>query len=103
MDKARVNHAIGHRCSAAQAFEVFKIASMHLRASRNKRLGARIRASHAEHLMPGVDEFPNDGRTNKARCSCNKNLHKSLLCVKLSEYEIIGWTDLLPEQFRQSR
>jgi hypothetical protein len=30
MDKGGVNHAIEHGCSIAQAFQVFKIASMHL-------------------------------------------------------------------------
>jgi hypothetical protein len=37
-----VNHAIRHGRSATQAFEVFKIASMHLSASGSKRFGARI-------------------------------------------------------------
>jgi pimeloyl-ACP methyl ester carboxylesterase len=36
VDETRMNHAIGHRCSAAQAFEVFKIAPVHLGASCGK-------------------------------------------------------------------
>jgi hypothetical protein len=42
VDKSGVNHAIRHGCSTAQAFQVFQIASMHLRARGDKRLGARI-------------------------------------------------------------
>ncbi len=53
--KARVNHAIRHGCSTAQAFQVFKIASMHLGTGSDERLGARIRASKTEHLMARVD------------------------------------------------
>ena len=77
MDKARVNHAIGHRCSAAQAFEVFKITPVHLGASRDKRLAARIRASKTEHLMPRANELSNDRRTDKSRCSRYKHFHSS--------------------------
>ena len=40
--KAEVNHAIRLRRAAAQAFQVFQIASMHLGAGGRKRLGARI-------------------------------------------------------------
>ncbi len=42
VDETGVNHAIRHGCSAAQAFQVFKITSMHLGASGGKRLGGRI-------------------------------------------------------------
>jgi hypothetical protein len=42
MNEGRVNHAIRHGCSAAQAFQVFKIASMYLGAGGSKRLGASI-------------------------------------------------------------
>jgi hypothetical protein len=48
---------LGHRCSIAQAFEVFKITPVHLGTGRYKSLGACVRAGKTEHLMPRVDEF----------------------------------------------
>ncbi len=81
MDKTRVNYAIGHRCSAAQAFEVFKIASMHLCTSRNKRLGTRIRASKTEHLMPCVDQLPDNSGTYEACGPCNEYAHMFPPCT----------------------
>ncbi len=68
-------HAIRRGRSTPQAVQVFNIPSMHLGASGDKRLGARIRAREAEHLMTSVDEFPNDGRTDKACSTSNKNTH----------------------------
>ena len=53
--EGEVNHAIRHGCTTAQAFEVFKIAAMHLRASLDQRLGARIRARKSDHLVAGAD------------------------------------------------
>jgi hypothetical protein len=50
-----VNHAIRHGCSTAQAFQIFKITSMHLRTGVDERPGARICASKTEHLMARVD------------------------------------------------
>ena len=46
--KARVDHAIRAGCSAAQAFQVFEIASMHLGAGGDERLGARIGARQSQ-------------------------------------------------------
>jgi len=55
MNEGGVNHPIRHGCSTTQAFQVFKVTSMHLGASGDQRLGARIRASEAEYLMAGVN------------------------------------------------
>jgi hypothetical protein len=79
MDEGGVNYSVRHCCPLPQALEVFDITPMDLGASRDKSFGARIRAGKTEHLMSSLDEFPNDFRTDKARCSCDKNLHKSLL------------------------
>ena len=72
VDEGGVDHAIRHGRAAAQAFQVFEVASMHLGTGGDERLGARIRASEAEHLMARVDELLNDGRTDKARAPVTK-------------------------------
>ncbi len=70
-----VNHAVRHGCSAAQAFQVFEITSVHLRSGGDKRLGTRIGACKTKHLMARVDQLLNDGRTDKSCSSCNENTH----------------------------
>jgi hypothetical protein len=42
MDEGGVNYAIRHGCSTAQAFQVFKIPSMHLGAGGTNRRRGRI-------------------------------------------------------------
>ena len=49
---------------------------MYFSACRGKRGGSRIQASEAQHLMPGIDEFSNDGGANKASSPGDKNTHK---------------------------
>jgi hypothetical protein len=73
--KGGVDHAIGGGCSTAQTVQVFKVASMHLGTSGDKRLGPRIRASKTEHLMARVNEFLNNGRTDKACSAGDENSH----------------------------
>jgi hypothetical protein len=55
VDESGVNHAIRHSCSTAQAFQVFQIPWMHLGASIDEKLGARIGASETEHLMASAN------------------------------------------------
>jgi hypothetical protein len=45
MDKSGGHHRIRSGCSSEQAFQVLKVASMHLGTSGGKRLGSRIRAN----------------------------------------------------------
>jgi hypothetical protein len=67
--KGGVDDAIRHgRRSAAQTFQVFKITSMHLGSGGIKGLGACLRPRQSEYLMARVDQFPNNGRTDKT-CS----------------------------------
>ena len=49
MDKGGVNHAIEHGCSTAQAFQVFKIASMHLGSATN---------FHDIHRLSKIPQIP---------------------------------------------
>jgi hypothetical protein len=61
-----MDHAIRLGGAATQALQVFESASMYLGAGGGERLGSRIRPRQSEDLMAGVDEFRNDGRTDKA-------------------------------------
>jgi len=76
-----MDHPIRRGCSAPQTFQIFKITAMHLGAGGCKRLRARIRASKAEHLMARADEFLNDGRTDKACSTCDKDTHRHLSLI----------------------
>ncbi len=75
MNEGCVDHAVRHGRALAEAFEVVKIAAMHLGARGRERLGAGIRAREAQHLMARVDELRNDGRTDKAGSSGDKDTH----------------------------
>jgi hypothetical protein len=55
MLESGVDDGIRRGYSAAQAFQVFQIASLRLSAGGGERLGARNAASQAEHLVAGVD------------------------------------------------
>ena len=75
VDEGGVNYGIRAGCSAAQAFQIFEITSMHLGAGGGQRLCARIGACKTEHLMAGVDEFRHDGGTDKACGACDEDTH----------------------------
>jgi len=51
VDEGRVDHAVRHSHVLAEAFEVVKIAAMHLGSRGHKRLGASLRAREAQNLM----------------------------------------------------
>ena len=75
VNEGSVDHAVRHGRALAQAFEVIKIAAMHLSARGHKRLGAGLRAREAQHLMARVNELWNDGGTDKAGSSGDKDTH----------------------------
>ena len=75
MDEGGVNHAVRRSRGAAQAFEVLEIAAMHLGAGRGERLGARVRAGEADHLMARADKLLNDGGADKACGAGDEDTH----------------------------
>ena len=78
VDEGGINHAIRHGRSAAQAFQVLKIAPMDLDAGGDERLGARIGASKTEHLMARANELLNNGGTDKACGASDESTHHDL-------------------------
>jgi hypothetical protein len=66
---------------AAQALEVFKIASMHLGAGRGQRSCACVGPGKTEYLMARVDEFRHNGGTYKSRGAGNENSHILILSM----------------------
>jgi hypothetical protein len=88
VDKSGVNHTVGSRCAAAKAFEIFERTAMYVSSHCNKGLGCRIRASEAEHLMTGVDQFSDDCGTDKACSSSHKNAHIVFLLEFMNSVDI---------------
>jgi hypothetical protein len=72
-----VKDSIGCGSSAAKTLQVFQIASMDLGAGSNEGAGPLIAARETEHLVAGVDQFTDCGRTNKACRACDEDTHRS--------------------------
>jgi hypothetical protein len=53
--KGEVNYAIGLGSAAAQAFQIFKVSSMHLGPGGDQRLSASLATSEAEYLMASIN------------------------------------------------
>jgi hypothetical protein len=75
VDKSGVDHSVSSRCAAAKAFEIFERTAMYAGSRRDKGLGCRIGASETEHLMTNVDQLSDDGGTDEACSSGDKNAH----------------------------
>ena len=75
MNEGRVDDAIRASRSTSQALGILERPSMHFGAGSGKRLGGRIRASQAEHLMARADEFLNDRSSDEACGSCDEHTH----------------------------
>jgi hypothetical protein len=74
-----VNHGIGHRRSAAQAFRVFEATAMNLSPGGGKSVGARRGPRKTKHLMAPADQLLCDSKAYKSRSSRNENTHVALL------------------------
>jgi hypothetical protein len=53
--KSCVNNGVGCGSSVAQAFQIVQIAALYLNPGGGQRLGARIAARKAEHMVAGAD------------------------------------------------
>jgi hypothetical protein len=76
MDETGVNHAVRGGGSTPQAVQILEIAAMRLSAGGDKRFGGRVRASETEHLMARVDEFLNNGGTDKTCGAGDEDTHR---------------------------
>ncbi|GII54964.1 hypothetical protein Pth03_33530 [Planotetraspora thailandica] len=61
MLEGQVNDAVGRGGAAAKAVEVVEGAAVHLGAGGRQRGGRPIRAGQADDLVPGFEEFEDDG------------------------------------------
>jgi hypothetical protein len=68
-----VNHAIRRDSSLAQAVEVLERAAMDLRAGRLDRGGRGVGAGQPDDLMAGADQLGDDGGTDEAGRTGDKN------------------------------
>jgi hypothetical protein len=62
--------------AAAQAFQIFKVPSMHLGSGGDQRLSASLATSEAEYLMASFNYFLNGGIPDKTCSTRDKYLHK---------------------------
>jgi hypothetical protein len=86
--KSCVNNGVGCCCAAAQAFQVFQIAALYLSPGGGQRLGARIAARKAEHLVACADKFRDNPGTDETCCTCYEDSHKNfpeLLSIRIDE------------------
>src|ERR1700733_7474714 len=74
-----MDHALRGGRAAPQTIEVFQRAAMDFCTRGGKRLGRRLRAGEAEHLMSRLDKFPNDGRADEAGGTGHQDTHLDLL------------------------
>ena len=79
-----MDHAIRGGGATPQTVEVFKIAAMHLGAGGDERLGGRVRAGKAEHLMARAEELLNDGGTDETGSASDENTHDDFSCDLVS-------------------
>ena len=75
MDEPGVDDTVGRSGASAQALHVFQLAPVNGGANLVKRLGGRVRASKAGHLMAGTNQFLGSGRTYEAGCTSHKHAH----------------------------
>jgi hypothetical protein len=71
-----MNHAVRSGRSAAQGLEIFQRTPMNFGPCRDKRRGARIRASQAEYGVSPRDQFWDNGRADESSRAGNKDPHK---------------------------
>jgi hypothetical protein len=83
VDEGRVNDGIRPGCCTAEAFKVFKIASMHLRSGGEDSVGGSMRAGKTEHLMARINQLPHYGRTDKARRPGDEDTHIEILPLRV--------------------
>jgi hypothetical protein len=85
-----VNDGVSRSGSAAQAFQVFQIAAMHLSPGSGQRLGARIAARKTEHLVACADEFRDNPRTDEPCCTCYETRIGKLLFLSIRTLTVAG-------------
>jgi hypothetical protein len=74
-----MNHAVRCSRSASQAVKIIKLAAMHLCAGSGYFCSGCIGASQAEDLVPGLDQFLDNGGADKTGRASNENSHKKFL------------------------
>ena len=75
MDERRMDHAIGGRRAAREAFQVLQIAAHHLDTLGRKVGGTGIGPSKPQHLMAGGEKIVDDGRPDETGGSGDKDTH----------------------------
>ena len=75
VDKPEMDHGVGRRRAALEAFEVLEGAALDLRACRDHPVRRRVRARETEDRMPRADQVGDDGRADESAGASNKYSH----------------------------
>jgi hypothetical protein len=67
MVEGRVDHGVRLSRTALQAFEIIERAVMGFSAGRRQLICSFLRAGEAQHLVPGSDQFIDDGPSRPSR------------------------------------
>jgi hypothetical protein len=81
--EGQVDDAVGRGGAGAQAGEVVEGAAVHFGAGRRQCCGGRVRAGKADDLMPGVEEFADNRRSDVSRGAGHKDTHQEILQVEI--------------------
>ena len=76
-----MDHAVRLGDAAAQAFEVFERATMHLRTGGAERLCPRLGAGQTKNLVARGQQLRNNRRADKTSGAGNKNTHEQNLLI----------------------
>ena len=77
MNEGEVDHPIRRGRAGLQTVEVVESAALHRCPGGSDGSGRGIRASESDDLMTCIDEFGNDGGTDPAGRSSDKNAHEN--------------------------
>jgi hypothetical protein len=84
MVEGGVDDGVCLRRSGAKAVRILQRAPVHLCAGRHQRSGAGVGSGQADHLMPGIEQFGQNMRADKACRTREKYAHGKLRLIRSS-------------------
>jgi hypothetical protein len=79
VDEGSVDDSVSRGGSAAEAFEIFKMAAVDFGAGGGEGLSARVAAGKTKNLMSASNEIGDEGRSDESCSSGDKDAHDFLL------------------------
>lgn len=82
-----VDDAVGERCARAEAVEILDIAAVRFGPGRDQCVSRSIGSCQTKGLMPGIDQFRNDMRTDEPGRARDENTH---LTFSIADAAFVG-------------